>query len=142
MMVSDLLGMKPITGTLIINKIVNLFTLYIPRMFYKLFRALKYRNRKPPAYKDPKWIKGDFKFLKLNYFPFEFIKRQLLIFQIERHLTRVAREDSAFEANGFRELTKERIAPFMRDRGLTILTCYKAAINFYIEDWIYQTNSP
>jgi hypothetical protein len=74
--------MKPITGVLIINRIVNLFTLYIPRLIYKLFLGIKNYQTKPGTNKDPKWIKGDFKLLRFNFFPFEYFKRKLLIFQI------------------------------------------------------------
>ena len=98
--------MKPIAGTLIINKIVNLFTMYIPRLLYKLYRAIRYNKTIPPPYKDPFYVKGDFKLLKLNFEPFEFFKRKLLIFQIERHLNRITREDKAFEMNGYHKLVK------------------------------------
>lgn len=63
------------------------------------------------------------------------------MFQIKQHLERVAREDRAFEMNGYHELVKERIVQFTRDRGLVTLKCYKSTINFYIEDWIYKTNA-
>lgn len=62
--------MKPIAGTLIINKIVNLFTYYIPKYLYKLYRAIKYYKVTAPPYKDPFFVKGDFKILKLNFWPF------------------------------------------------------------------------
>lgn len=51
-----------ITGTGIINKVVNLFTLNIPRLIYKIFRFLygKILRKNLGPYKDPFFIRGNF----------------------------------------------------------------------------------
>lgn len=86
------------TGTYIINKIVNLFTMNIPRFLYKVYRFLyvKYTKKELSSYEDPWFVKGNFKFLELNYFPFEYFKRKLLLFQIRNHFKHISNEDLAF----------------------------------------------
>ena len=61
-----------VTGTSSVNKIVNLFTLNIPRLVYKVMRwTLSKALRKDfGAYKDPWFIRGNFPFARFNYFPF------------------------------------------------------------------------
>jgi hypothetical protein len=45
-------------------------------------------------------VRGYFKFLKLNYLPFEFFKRRFLLWQIKRRFSLIAEEDKAFEKYG------------------------------------------
>lgn len=66
------MGVHYYTGTAIINKVVNLFTLNIPSLVYRILRYLysKVTRAKLGEYKNPWWIKGNFDILKFNYFPF------------------------------------------------------------------------
>jgi len=61
-----------VTGTASINKIVNLFTLNIPRVTVKLLRWLFsaiFRVKLAP-YKDPWFVKGDFNVFRFGFIPF------------------------------------------------------------------------
>lgn len=87
-----------VTGTASINKIVNLFTLNIPRVTLKILRYLysKLLRVKLEPYEDPWFIKGDFSVFKFNFFPFEFFKRRFLLWQIRRKFTMIWLQDRAF----------------------------------------------
>lgn len=86
------------TGTATINKIINLFTVIIPRSLIKiaryLYRKLARKELKP--YKDPFFIKGDFHIFRFNYFPFEYLKRKFLLFQISQKFKTIQMQDEAF----------------------------------------------
>ena len=92
------MGIHYYPGTAIINKIVNLFTLNIPRALYKISRYFytKITKNQLDPYQDPWWIKGDFSVFKFNYFPFEYFKRKYLIWQINKHFKTITAEDMAF----------------------------------------------
>ena len=81
------MGVHYLTGTAIINKIVNLFTLNIPRFILKTLRYLysKITKTKLEEYKDPWYVKGNFKLFKFNVFPFELFKRRFLVWHINNH---------------------------------------------------------
>ena len=86
------------TGTYAINKIVNLFTMSIPRMLYKMWRWMFYKltSKEVPEYEDPWFVKGNFAIFKFNYFPFEIIKRHFLLWQIRRKFKVLWYQDRAF----------------------------------------------
>ena len=90
------------TGTGTINKLVNLFAVTVPRLFIKTGRYMysKALRKKLPRYQDPWWLQGNFKILKFNYFPFEWLKRRFLIFQINYKFRILKRQDRAFEKYG------------------------------------------
>jgi hypothetical protein len=92
------MGTNNLTGTAIINKIVNLFTLNIPRVIIQLYKYVysKITRQKLEKYQDPWFVKGDFKVFKFNYFPFEYLKRKFLILQIDRHMKQIKDQDHAF----------------------------------------------
>jgi hypothetical protein len=87
-----------ITGTETINKIVNLFTLNIPRLIVKICRWIysKITKRKLDLYKDPFFVRGNFKLLRFDYMPFEFLKRRFLRWQISRKFKMIWYQDRAF----------------------------------------------
>ena len=91
----EFLGAPYITGTNTINKIVNLFTMTIPRLLIKSGRYLhsKWHQCKLTPYVDPWWVQGDFRVFRFNYFPFEPLKRRFLIFQIRRHFRMLKKQD-------------------------------------------------
>jgi hypothetical protein len=66
------MGSNYLPGTAIFNKFVNLFTLNIPGLIYRILRYLysKITQKKLQEYKDPWFIKGNFRIFKFNYFPF------------------------------------------------------------------------
>ena len=84
--VLEFMGGSFMTGTYAINKIVNLFTMSIPRVLFKMFRWTWYKllRKNPPPYRDPFFVIGNFRFLQFNYFPFELFKRWFLLWQIRR----------------------------------------------------------
>lgn len=96
------MGTNYLTGTSIVNKIVNLFTMIIPRAMIKSSRYIysKINKKKISEYQDPWFVKGNFKIFKFNYFPFEYLKRKFLIFQINRNLKQIKEQDHAFEKRG------------------------------------------
>jgi hypothetical protein len=87
MTVLQFMGIHYYTGTAIFNKVINLFTLNIPGLIYKIIRYLysKIIGRKLEEYRDPWFIKGNFTIFKFNYFPFEYFKRMFLRYQINKH---------------------------------------------------------
>jgi len=95
MTVLEFMGGHYLTGTSVINKVINLFTLNIPRLFIKIFRYIygKITKTKLDEYKDPWFVKGNFKIFKFNIFPFEYFKRQFLIYQINKKFKSLKTED-------------------------------------------------
>lgn len=85
------MGGNFVTGTASINKIVNLFTLNIPRLLIKICRffVIKLFRVKLKPYQDPWFVKGDFKICKFNYFPFEGLKKAFLMWQINRQFRQI-----------------------------------------------------
>jgi hypothetical protein len=64
--------MNYLTGTAIINKLVHIFTYYLPKYIYMVLRWSYYALKKTqaPKYTDPFFVMKDFKIFKFNYFPF------------------------------------------------------------------------
>ena len=87
-----------VTGTETVNKIVNLFTLNIPRVTVKVCRWLfaKLTRRKLAPYEDPFFVRGNFRLFRFNYFPFEMVKRRFLLWQIYRKFKMIWYQDRAF----------------------------------------------
>lgn len=120
------MGGNVITGTASINKIVNLFTLNIPRLVIKLLRFFvsKVLRIQLKPYQDPWFVKGDFEICKLSFFPFEGIKRAFLKWQINRRFKQIWLEDKAFEQFGMDDVIGLKIKDLARERGLAALSCY------------------
>lgn len=99
------------TGTATINKIVNLFTLNIPRLIVKICRWIfaKITRKKLGPYSDPFFVRGNFEILKFDYWPFEMIKRQFLLWQIYRKFKMVWFQDRAFEKYGMDDIIGSNI---------------------------------
>lgn len=99
------------TGTASINKIVNLFTLNIPRVLLKICRFLvsKILRIKLETYQDPWFIQGNFRIFKFNFFPFEYLKRQFLLWQIKRKFRMIWIQDRAFEKFGLDDVVGRNI---------------------------------
>lgn len=138
------MGIHYYTGTAIINKIVNLFTLNIPSLIYKIIRYIysKVTKTKLAEYKNPWWIKGDFDILKFNYFPFEYFKRRYLMWQINKHFKTLLDQDMAFEKYGMEDIQGYAIRDFARERGLATLSCYITLKNVVCNDWVKVTTHP
>lgn len=105
-----------ITGTETINKIVNLFTLNIPRLIVKICRWIfaKITGRKLGPYTDPFFVRGNFSLIKFNYFPFEFLKRRFLLWQIYRKFKMIWYQDRAFEKYGLDDIIGSNIKEIAR----------------------------
>lgn len=142
--VLEFLGVHYFTGTAIFNKVINLFTHNIPSLLYKICRYLysKITQRKLEEYRDPWWIKGDFTIFKFNYFPFEYLKRIFLRWQINKHFRTVQEEDTAFEKFGMEDIQGYAIRDFARERGLATLSCYITLKNVVANDWVKVTTHP
>ena len=138
------LGGSYLTGTATINKIVNLFTETIPRATIKINRYLygKITGKELAPYKDPFFVRGNFSIFKLNYFPFEYLKRQFLIFQINRKFKIIKQQDEAFEKYGMNDIKGNYIKDFARERGFAALTCYDTLRNVLKNDWVKITTHP
>ena len=119
-------GGEFVTGTESINKMVNLFTLNIPRLLYKVLRWSwsKITRKDLAPYQDPWCIRGNFRIARFNYFPFEGLKRKFLIWQINRKFRRLWLEDRAFEIYGLGDVVGKNIKHIARERGLAALSCY------------------
>lgn len=87
-----------LSGTQVVNKIVHLFTMNIPRTIYKILRWIYYKliRKTPPPYEDPWFVTGNFRVFRFNYYPFEFIKRRFLLYQIRRKFKMLWYQDRAF----------------------------------------------
>jgi hypothetical protein len=59
------------------------------------------------------------RFLRLNYFPFEFVKRHFLLLQINIHLNNIHKQDQAIAAHGLNDLSTNDVRDLCRIRGLT-----------------------
>lgn len=124
--VLEFLGGGFVTGTASLNKIVNLFTLNIPRLIIKVLRFVfskLFRVQLQP-YQDPWFVRGDFEFCKLNFFPFEGTKRAFLMWQINRRFRQIWEQDRAFEQFGMDDVIGRKIKDLARERGLAALSCY------------------
>jgi len=133
-----------ITGTETINKIVNLFTLNIPRLIVKICRWIfaKITGRKLGPYQDPFFVRGNFKLIRFNYFPFEFLKRRFLLWQIYRKFKMIWYQDRAFEKYGLDDIIGSNIKEIARERGLATLSCYDTLKNVIKNDWVKFTTHP
>ena len=87
-----------VTGTATLNKIVNVCTLNIPRMIIKICRWMYSKLFKVELrpYEDPWFLGSDFRILRMNYFPFENVKRAFLKYQINKHFRNIWEQDIAF----------------------------------------------
>ena len=132
------------TGTATINKISNLFTMSIPRAIVKVCRYLytKITKKELAPYEDPFFITGNYSIFKFNYFPFEYIKRQFLLFQIRRKFRIIQKQDIAFEEYGMDDIIGNNIKDFARERGMAALTCYDTLKNVLKNDWVLTTTHP
>lgn len=140
----EFLGGGFVTGTASLNKIVNLFTLNIPRLIIKVLRffySKLFRVQLKP-YKDPWFVRGDFEVCKLNFFPFENIKRAFLMWQINRRFRQIWEQDRAFEQFGMDDVIGRKIKDLARERGLAALSCYETLKNVVKNDWVKFTTHP
>lgn len=103
---------------------------------------MKITRRKLAPYTDPFFVKGDFKLLKFNYFPFEFIKRRFLLWQIYRKFKMIWYQDRAFEKYGLDDIIGSNVKEFARERGLATLSCYDTLKNVIKNDWVKFTTHP
>lgn len=104
-------------GTTTINKIVNLIPAVLPRwLIYKPYRFLYYKlkGETAPPYKDPWWIKQNFRIFRFDYWPFEGLKRKWLIWQIDSKFKRIKEQDLAFETFGMKDFKLYEIKSFAR----------------------------
>jgi len=143
--VANFLDVQYFTGTESINKIVNIFTYYLPTFTMKLCRWLWYRlirRKEAPPFTDPflKW--KDLDFLKFNYFPFEYLKKKFLMYQINQHLHQTKLEDEACLAHGIKDLKISHMKDFSRARGITSITCYESLKGLFNREWLAVTTHP
>lgn len=102
----------------------------------------KIKKVPPPPYKDPFFVRGNFQILKFNYFPFEYVKRQFLLFQIRRRFKMIWEQDRAFEMYGLDDVIGNEIKEIARERGLATLSCYETLKNVIKNDWVKFTTHP
>jgi hypothetical protein len=117
----------------------------LPRwLIYKPYRYISYklRGETPPPYKDPWWIKENFRCLRFDYYPFESLKRKWLIWQINRKFTQIKEQDLAFERYGMKDVKLCETKNYARERGLASLTCYETLRNVINNDWVKITTHP
>jgi hypothetical protein len=74
--------------------------------------------------------------IKLNFWPFEFFKRKLLIAQINNHIERLRRQDLAFFKFGMSDVKGHLITDFARERGITTISCYETLKVLIQNDWV------
>lgn len=98
--ITRFLNMNAVDGTNTINKIVNLFTHILPTLGIKIFRFIKLRifkmQKNWDETVDPIENWKDFRILKFDYGPFEFLKRKLLLKQIDYHYNVTGEQDKVF----------------------------------------------
>lgn len=91
--VGNFLGMNLIKGTNIISTIFN-SSINLPINIYNIFRKI----RKMKAYKPKHKIFNHE--IKLNFGPFEFMKKKFLQYQINKHLNKIRNQDKAVSSFG------------------------------------------
>ena len=72
----------------------------------------------------------------MNFWPFEYFKRKLLVFQINRHLNTLRRQDLAFFKFGMHDVMGHLITDFARERGITTISCYETLKVLVQNEWV------
>lgn len=104
-------GMEFVRGTYIIMKTARLLANLPVYIYNAACYVLGRKDRKYQVNVKRNWN------IKL-WFPWEDLKRLVLLAQIRSHLRKVGREDLAFRSRGYDDLTLDRLRNFTRERGL------------------------
>eukprot|EP01017_Pseudomicrothorax_dubius_P050235 TRINITY_DN9473_c0_g1_i1.p1 TRINITY_DN9473_c0_g1~~TRINITY_DN9473_c0_g1_i1.p1 ORF type:complete len:342 (+),score=59.61 TRINITY_DN9473_c0_g1_i1:215-1240(+) len=127
--VNHLLAVEVITGTNILTQFVK-HSLNMPRYLINLFLMI---IRSQERLKWNHWI-FNYNF-KLNFFPFEPLKRALLLAQIKSQINYLEKEDKALHQFGFTNFEVQQFLSFSLYRGIHFDD--KAVIERLImEDWL------
>jgi len=109
--VSDFLMYEYVEGTFIVNLLYNT-TVNLPR---QAINAAMWVARK--SYRAV-WTHPFFNYtFRLNFFPFEFLKKHLIKFQVERRLKEMKHQNYAIILNQFGKLEEETVLDVGRERG-------------------------
>lgn len=131
---ADFLGMKAISGTFILTRLYQIIVKVPSYLANMALWACRSKRRID--------ISGN-KFLNyqivLNFQPFEFLKKQLLLAQIHTHLRSIKNQDQALLKLGMKDIKGKEITNFARERGITSIACYESLKAFLQNMWIKKT---
>lgn len=109
------LNVEVITGTHLINELVR-YTIHMPRFIMNILLFIT-RSKKRVVWNH--WVLNYQ--IKGNFRPFEYLKKKLLLFQLEKNLMHLKNQDVAFEQFGFdygsSEINPDFMLDFGRERG-------------------------
>lgn len=102
MMLCDFLGVREyMTGTNIINRTVNLLSYYLPTLLYTPWNMITRKSKDAPAVNWGRFLQyKDLPICKLNFGPFETLKRRFLLAQISKHIKNVKKVDTKLLTDG------------------------------------------
>lgn len=138
---ANYLDIEIITGTHLINEIVK-YTIHLPRILMNILYFLT---------RSKKRIIWNYWFLnyhiKNNYFPLEYLKRKILIYQIENNIKHLKNQDTAFDQYGFdyasSEINPDFMLDFGRERGFKSAEEDDIEVEeFFKKNWIPYTKTP
>lgn len=64
------------------------------------------------------------------------MKRQFLLWQINKHLATLKKQDFAFFKFGLHDIKGHMITDFARERGITTISCYEALKVLIADQWV------
>lgn len=127
LLLCKLFATETITGTHLLTEILK-HTVNSPRYILNL---LCFITRSKKRFQ---WTHLFFNYqVKLNFFPLEFFKKKLLLYQIEKNIKELRAQDSAYLAHGFdyttAEVNPDFLIDFGRERG------FRCQEDDEIEEW-------
>ncbi len=138
---ANFLNIEIITGTHLINEIIK-YSIHLPRIIMNLFLFLtRAKKRITWSY----WLLNYN--IKSNFFPFEYLKKRLLLSQIERNIRHLKNQDTAFDQYGFdyasSDINPDFMLDFGRERGFKSAEEDDIEVEeFFKKNWIPYTKTP
>ena len=135
------LNIELITGTHLINELVR-YTIHMPRFIMNILLFIS-RSQKRIAWNY--WMLNYQ--IKANFLPFEYLKKKLLLFQIEKNIKSLKNQDIAFDQYGFdygsSEINPDFMLDFGRERGFRIAEEDDIEVEEFVKkNWIPYVKVP
>lgn len=141
MLFVNYLNIEIITGTHLINEIIK-YIIHMPRYILNLiFIIARSKKRINWGY----WMLNYQ--IKANFFPVEYLKKKLILYQIEKNIKHLRTQDNAFDQYGFdyasSEINPDFMIDFGRERGFKSNEEDDIEIEEFVKKhWIPYTKTP
>ena len=137
----DYMNIEIITGTHLINEIIR-YAIHMPRYIVNIFLFI-IRSKKRLTWNY--WVLNYQ--IKANFLPFEYLKKKLILFQIERNIKHLKSQDAAFDQYGFdygsSEINPDFMLDFGRERGFRSAEEDDVEVEEFVKKhWIPYTKVP